>query len=244
MRFPDLDAALASGADLYQALELQMGGIHPELYHALAPLLLVGIFLIHFVYYRRHMRTDGQQVVAIADFTGPGASRSEPGASPYSVFEGAGVELSASDERTSFCRLPFAADRGRARAGLRAQRHEISTRYSDQDVKDPLICGEDLAVDGTTLFHEPVKVGGDLTIGGEATFEHVVIVNGVLKVEGSAHFANGLVVKGDALVTGDLFIGSRDRRSWAVVRRLTIANRLRLNGRLVSEQDIQLMKAA
>lgn len=207
-----------------------------ELRFLFGPALLLAIFGIHFFYYRKALKVDGQQVIALDDLTS--LTQSVAG---VSVVQGDGVQFCRINDVAMTYQLPQARryDRDAPMAHRALRRFENSVTVMHKEVAMPLICAEDLVTE-TACFRAPVKVGGDLTVRGEVTFDQTVVVNGALKVEGHAHFSRGLIVKGDTLVTGDITIGNRDNKGWAVFRKLSFSRRLRLNGHVITDQDLQL----
>jgi hypothetical protein len=208
-----------------------------ELRFLFGPVLLFAIFGIHFVYYRKALQVDGQQVIALDDLTNLTAS-----VGGTSVIQADNVQFCRLDDLATAYRLPAGqrADASGLVATRATRRFERSISIANKDVAMPLICAEDLLAEHNALFRAPVKVGGDLTVRGEVTFDQTVVVNGALKVEGHAHFSRGLIVKGDTLVTGDITIGTRDNKGWAVFRKLSFSRRLRLNGHVITDQDLNL----
>lgn len=211
--------------------------LHPSAFYG--PLLLAAVFFVHLFYYRRSLRSDGQQVVAIADLTD-----FRHAAIDHSVLWAEGMEFCALEGSASTCQLPTAPAPVPLMTGGPKMRFEESLEIGRRNLMQTIICAEDLIANDHAHFYKPVKVGGDLIVRGTAYFDQTVVVNGSLKVEGHAIFARGIVAKGETLVTGDITIGTREIKGWAVLRSLTLVSRLRLNGQLISDEHLALPEAA
>ena len=208
-----------------------------------APVLLLAIIAAHVLYYFRLRSSDGQQVIALSDLTDLNPGQCASLGERLTFVEGWGEEYDARSRRTTRAEMMMPLRSFAVSSGATAH-HADSQRIADCVVRTPLICAEDLVIDGSTQFLGPVKVGGDLVVRGVATFSQAVVVNGALKVEGEAQFALGILAKGDTFVSGSLTIGSDLGEGWAALRHFALRNRLRLNGRLVSARVIELKAAA
>ncbi|WP_265562227.1 hypothetical protein [Sphingomicrobium arenosum] len=216
MRLPDPTALQATLDRLAAALP---GTI--ERADLLAPALLMGIALLHYLYYRRAMRRDGQQVVRLEDHTGPGTTDASM------VDQRSGRAHAYASPSPTTTQLPCASKTAAPR------RYRASVAIGEARIDAPVIALEDVSINGRARFASALKVGGDLLIRGEALFEGMVIVNGALRIDGRAHFARGLLVKGDTLAQGQMIIGTRDHAGWAVLRGLRLDHPLLLNGRVI-----------
>lgn len=206
------------------------------------PAILVGVFVIHLAYFRKAMRADGQQVIRIQDLTN---IASVPLGS-HTVIEADGLEFCVIRGQVTSCDLPVTRLLPNVAILKPRPKHRFteSVTIGGHNVLNTLICAEDLTVGDATHFHAPVKVGGDLIVTGNAYFDQPVVVNGVLTIEGHATFARGVIAKGDVVALGDITIGTRDLKGWAVFRSLTLRSRLKLNGQIIADQEIALPKAA
>ena len=227
------------------ALSWPIAGGAPLIEMFAAPALLLAIIVVHIIYYFRLRGSDGQQVIALSDLSDLDPAKCAALGEKLTLVKSWGEEFDARNrvaERTHTLLMmpltPLPAQRGAT------VYHATSQRLVDRLIRTPLICAEDLVVDGSSQFLGPVKVGGDLIVRGEATFAQVVVVNGVLKIEGEAQFAVGVLAKGDTFVTGSITIGSDRGEGWAALREFALRTRLRLNGRIVTARAVQLREAA
>lgn len=227
--------------DMITTLVTSVSTPNLELSFFFGPGLLLAVFLVHYAYFRKALLSNGQQVIELSDFT-----KTDGTPIGQSIIEADGLEFCAIQGSVSSCDLIPA----RPNIAVIAGRPFAKKRYSgpleigQYDVLHTVVCAEDLTATHAAHFFAPVKVGGDLTVTGEVYFDQIVVVNGALKVEGHACFARGVIVKGDALVTGDITIGTRNGKGWAVFGSLSLSSRLKLNGRVISDQDLELPKAA
>jgi hypothetical protein len=207
-----------------------------------APLLLLIIIIAHWVYFRLHRQSDGQQVIELCDLSDLDPSKCSALDEQLTLIEASCVEFDARDRTEVPVRL--SAPRDEPAAGGQVFRYASAQLIENRVVSTPLICAEDLVVDGATEFLGALKVGGDLVVRGNATFFRPVVVNGVLKVEGEAIFAVGVLAKGEAFVSGLITIGSERGKGWAALHELALRTRLRLNGRVVATRAVQICEAA
>jgi hypothetical protein len=209
-----------------------------------APALLLAIIVAHIIYYVRLRGSDGQQVIALSDLSDLDAGKCAALHEKLTLVEAWGEEFDA--RKRVATRRPLMMMPLRAFAAVQGAtvHHATSQHIVDRVIRTPLICAEDLIVDGSSQFLGPVKVGGDLIVRGEGTFAQVVVVNGIHKNEGEAQFAVGVLAKGDTYVTGSITIGSDRSEGWAALREFALRTRLRLNGRIVTARAVQLRAAA
>ena len=215
--------------------------------------LLAAVFLIHWLYYRRHRDADSQQVIRIEDLTGTspsvksgerltiGCARPAQGTQ---LLEGAHVALTPDDRIVRLGVMPLGTAE-RTVADVRRRAYSArALRAADEHYAEALICGDDLLVEGTCVFLAPVKVSGDLIVQGDAVFHAPVVVNGYAKIAGSARFDRGLLIKADAIITGQATIGCFERKGWAIARSLQLDGTLNLNGSVAIEDGLRGRAAA
>lgn len=213
--------------------------------------LLLALIGLHALYYWLNRNTPGQQVVELvrpADRTAE--VRPERGAflALDPTPEGAPRRLEGEHAVVRRGRAPFlvtAPASGSAQAADGAPRFAwASIRLTNRNLAAPLICGDDLRLAGECAFERAVKVAGDLTIDGRAVFRQPVTVNGYVHVTGEAVFEQGLLTKADAVVSGNLVVGSRGASAWVVARKLRVEGGLALHGSVSTSQGVELAEAA
>lgn len=207
-----------------------------------APTVLFAIFTVHVIYFFVHRKRCGQQEIALQDLSAIRRSEAVPAAGLV-VVRASCVEFDAATRSTIDVNLAL-PQRGIQKSKRRPIRLQGAQSFRDVEVRQTLICTDDVTVSGQTVFMRTLKVVGDLRIEGQAVFYLPVVVSGVLQVNGTAHFAAGVVCKGDTLVRGALTIGSNTHPGWAVVRELALERRLALNGTLVTGRAVEIRAAA
>jgi hypothetical protein len=225
-------------------LSWQIVDSEPLLEMFAAPALLLAIIAAHIVYYFRWRSSDGQQVITLCDLSDLDPAKCGALGGELTLVEAWGEEFDARKRVATRKPMMMMPLRAYAAVGGTIVHHAESLLVVDTVIRTPIICGEDLIVDGSSQFLGPVKVGGDLIVRGDATFAQAVVVNGILKIEGDAQFAVGVLTKGDTHVTGSLTIGSDRGEGWAALREFALQKHLRLNGRIVTARAVQLREAA
>lgn len=223
---------------------MQALDIHSPAFLALfTPALLTVVYLLHAGWVLLHRKTDSQQQIALLDLnnlTNPADAK----LAGLTYVEGSHVSYAAPNRTVHDIELPDDAELLDVEKNVWRVRHALTVK--DDRVNSPLICDDELTVEGASVFNGAVKVNGDLNIekGADVTFHEPVIVNGVFRLRGKAHFAQGILAKGDTLIEGTLAIGTKSRRGWAVMRQLGLQNEIHINGRIVAERAIAVKEDA
>ncbi|HEX2560226.1 polymer-forming cytoskeletal protein [Phenylobacterium sp.] len=212
--------------------------------------LLVGLVALHAFYYWLHRHSASQHQVELPAAPDR-ALEARPAKGAFLALdpttEGAPRRLEGEYAVVRKGRTPFAASApaGAARPAVTAAPRFAwaSIKLANRDLTNPLVCGDDLRLLGDCAFDGAVKVAGDLTINGRAVFREPVTVNGYVHVTGEAVFEQGLLTKSDAVVSGNLVIGSRSAAAWVVARKLRIEGGLALHGSVSTAHGVELEAA-
>lgn len=209
---------------------------------AVAAGILLVVFLVHLAYFAAHRATSGQQIIALDDLSDLSRARSGRSGGMI-VVHGSREQFDAATRKSSPAVLALPqTDAWPSEGGPRRLRG--AQLFEGGEVRQTLICDDDLTVQNRVICFQPLKISGDLVVDGHAVFLQPVTINGAMRIVGTAHFAAGLVAKGDALIEGALAVGSDIEPGWAVIRDLGLEHRLELNGTLVTGRATQLRKAA
>lgn len=209
---------------------------------AAAAATLLVIVVAHALYFAFGRRTTGQQDIALDDLTNL-AGRGPADLGGMTVVHGVRQQFDAATRSATLTVMALPEFHSPASSGT-PRRLRGPQLFHDVEVRQTLICDDDLKIRDTVTFFHPLKVAGDLIVEGHAIFLQPVVVNGVLRVVGTAHFARGLVAKGEAMIEGALVVGSDCEPGWAVVRQLGLEDRLKLHGTLVAGRAVEFRKAA